>query len=113
MDGNYDNKHTFRASYRSGPFGANLTALKKGEFYQNSLTRPDGTKFMIDSMMTMDLSFDYRFDLDTPGVTARVRFAIKNFTDERAPLADRYYGYFADAHQMPSFLPTRLRFYHQ
>ena len=99
MDGNYDNKHTFRASYRSGPFGANLTALKKGEFYQNSLTRPDGTKFMIDSMMTMDLSFDYRFDLDTPGVTARVRFAIKNFTDERAPLADRYYGYFADAHQ--------------
>ena len=33
---------------------------------------------MIDSMTTMDLSFDYRFDLDMSGITARVRFAIKN-----------------------------------
>ena len=76
-----------------------MTALRKGEFYQNSLTQSDGTKFMIDSMTTMDLSFDYRFDLDMSGITARVRFAIKNIADERAPLADRYYGYFADAHQ--------------
>ena len=97
MDGNYDNKHTLRVSYRNGPFGANLTALRKGEFYQNSLTLSDGTKFMIDSMTTMDLSFDYRFDL--AGYDSRVRLAIKNVADERAPLADRYYGYFADAHQ--------------
>ena len=96
MDGNYDNKHTLRVSYRNGPFGANLTALRKGEFYQNSLTLSDGTKFMIDSMTTMDLSFDYRFDL--AGYDSRVRLAIKNVADERAPLADRYYGYFADAH---------------
>ena len=52
---------------------------------------------MIDSMTTMDLSFDYRFDL--AGYSSKIRLAIKNVGDERAPLADRYYGYFADAHQ--------------
>ena len=52
---------------------------------------------MIDSMTTMDLNFDYRFEL--AGYNSKVRFAIKNVADERAPLADRYYGYFADAHQ--------------
>jgi outer membrane receptor protein involved in Fe transport len=33
------------------------------------------------------------------GNKARLRFAVKNLEDERAPLADRYYGYYADAHQ--------------
>ena len=66
-----------------------MTALRKGEFYQNSLTQSDETRFMIDSMTTMDLSFDYRFDLDMSGITARVRFAIKNIATN-VPLADRY-----------------------
>jgi outer membrane receptor protein involved in Fe transport len=29
---------------------------------------------------------------------ARFRLGVKNLTDERAPLADCYFGYFADAH---------------
>ena len=33
------------------------------------------------------------------GNKARLRFAVKNLEDERAPLAYRYYGYYADAHQ--------------
>jgi hypothetical protein len=40
-DGNYDNKHSIRVSWRKGPYGATLTALRKGEFYQNSLTQSD------------------------------------------------------------------------
>jgi hypothetical protein len=97
MDGNYDEKHSLRVSWRKGPVGASLTALRKGEFYQNSLTQSDGTKFMIDAMTTMDLSLDYRFDISD--YDAKLRLAVKNIADERAPLADRYYGYFADAHQ--------------
>ena len=97
MDGNYDNKHTLRLSWRKGNFAANVTALRKGSFYQNSLTYSDGTQWIIPSMTTMDLTFAYYFDL--MDAKSRVRFAIKNFNDERAPLADRYYGYFADAHQ--------------
>jgi len=96
-DGNYDNKHSLRLSWRRGPWGATLTGLKKGSFTQEALTLSDGRKYVIPSMRTMDLSVDYRFELyDT---NARLRFAVKNFQDERAPLADRYYGYFADAHQ--------------
>ena len=96
-DGNYDNKHSLRLSWRRGPWGATVTGLKKGSFTQEALTLTDGRKYVIPSMTTMDLSVDYRFELyDT---NARLRFAIKNFQDERAPLADRYYGYFADAHQ--------------
>ena len=97
MDGNYDNKHYLRVSWRQGPWGAAVTGLKKGSFYQNSLTLPDGTRYVIPSMTTMDFSMDYRFDV--LNVNQRIRFSVKNVMDERAPLADRYYGYFADAHQ--------------
>jgi outer membrane receptor protein involved in Fe transport len=31
--------------------------------------------------------------------SARVKFAVKNLNDERAPTADRFFGFFADAHQ--------------
>jgi len=48
-------------------------------------------------MTTMDLTLSYKFELG--GQKARVRFAVKNLEDERAPTADRYYGYYADAHQ--------------
>ena len=51
---------------------------------------------MIPSMTTYDATFDYRFDMGDTG--ARFRLGVKNLTDERAPLADRYFGYFADAH---------------
>ena len=43
-----------------------------------------------------DATFDYHFDMGETG--ARFRLGVKNLTDERAPLADRYFGYFADAH---------------
>ena len=48
-------------------------------------------------MTTMDLTMSYCFDLR--GNDARGRFAVKNLEDDRAPTADRYYGYYADAHQ--------------
>ena len=96
-DGVYDNKHSIRFSWDKGPFGASLTALKKGEFVQTSLGLKDGVPYMIPSMTTMNLTMSYDFDL--MGNDARIRFAVKNLKDERAPTADRYYGYYADAHQ--------------
>ena len=97
IDGNYDEKHSMRLSWRKGPWGASLSGLKKGSFIQSSLTLADGTEYVIPSMTTMDASIDYRFDLG--GSDARLRFAVKNLEDERAPIADRFYGFFADAHQ--------------
>jgi len=81
QNGNYDEKHRLRLTWSKGSWGASLTGLRKGDFYQSSLTRSDGTRFVIPSMTVFD-----------------VRFAVKNAADERAPTADRYYGYFADAH---------------
>ncbi len=96
-DGVYDNKHSLRLSYDKGPYRVSLTGLKKGSFVQTSLGTKDGVPYLVPSMTTMDLTMSYSFGLR--GNDARIRFAVKNLEDERAPTADRYYGYYADAHQ--------------
>ena len=56
----------------------------------------DGVREMwpVDSMTMLNLTLGYKFDNDL-----RVRLQIKNLEDERAPLADEYYGQFwADLH---------------
>jgi iron complex outermembrane receptor protein len=97
LDGIYDNKHTLRLSWDKGPYGVSLVGLKKGSFEQTSLGKIGGVAYVIPSMTTLDLTMSYDFELR--GNDARVRFAVKNLQDERAPTADRYYGYYADAHQ--------------
>ena len=71
----------------------------------------NGVGFTIPEMTTMDLAVWSKFDLD--GKEARVKYTIKNFEDERAPLADGYQGYFSDIHQdlgMIHQLELRIRF---
>ena len=80
--------------------GATLTAHYLSRFEQTSAAfTSDGVlyRYIIPSMTTFNASVDYRFDLwksDT-----RVRFGVNNVANKRAPLADRYFGYFADAHR--------------
>ncbi len=97
LDGNYVKKTSMKLNYRYGDWGAQISSLKKGDFYQNSETRSDGTKFVIPSMRTVNASIYYNFDIGDN--EARIKLAVKNIDDERAPLADRFYGFFADAHQ--------------
>ena len=96
-DGIYDNKHTVRVSWDKGPYRVSLSGLKKGSFVQTSLGTKNGIPYLIPSMTTLNLTMSYDFELGDHD--ARVRFAVKNLEDERAPTADRYYGYYADAHQ--------------
>lgn len=96
-DGNQDYKHNMRLSWRNGDFGASLGWYRIGEFYQSSLTLADGTQWEIPKFDTYDATFDYRTEVG--GKKTRFRLGAKNFTNERAPLADRFFGYFADAHQ--------------
>ena len=110
LDGNYTEKTSMRLNYRYGDWGAQVSSLKKGDFYQSSETKSDGTKYVVPSMRTVNASVYYNFDLS--GYDARIRLAIKNIDDERAPLADRFYGFFADAHQdygRNYYLDFRLR----
>ncbi|MBC3765579.1 TonB-dependent receptor domain-containing protein [Neptunicella marina] len=95
-DGNQKQRHHFKLSWRDGDWGASLSGNRIGSFYQSDLTLEDGTKYVIPAMSTYDATVDYRFDISD--VRTRVRFGIKNLTDERAPLADDYFGYFSDAH---------------
>ena len=110
LDGNYTSKTSLKLNYRYGDWGAQISSLKKGDFYQSSETRSDGTKYVIPSMRTVNASVFYNFDVGE--YDARLRLAVKNIDDERAPLADRFYGFFADAHQdygRNYYLDFRLR----
>ena len=97
QDGNYAKKTSMKLNYRYGDWGAQISSLKKGQFYQSSETRSDGTRYMIPSMRTVNASVYYNFEIRD--YDARIKLAVKNIDDERAPLADRFYGFFADAHQ--------------
>ena len=110
LDGNYTEKTSMKLNYKYGDWGAQISSLKKGDFYQSSETRSDGTKYVIPSMRTVNASVYYNFDIGE--YDARIRLAVKNIDDERAPLADRFYGFFADAHQdygRNYYLDFRLR----
>ncbi len=101
LDGNQEYEETYLLRWRNFPFAATLYGNRLGEFYQDSLTlddgSPDGLRYVIPNFTTWNVSFDYTRDVF--GERTRFRFGVKNITRERAPLADRYYGYFSDAHR--------------
>ena len=96
LDGIYDNKHTLRVTWDKGPYRVSLFGLKKGSFEQTSLGKKNGVAYVVPSMTTLNLTTSYDFEINDHD--ARIRFSIKNIEDERAPLADRFYGFYADAH---------------
>ena len=95
-DGFQKQKHNLVMSWRKGDFGAAVTGTRLGKFYQDSLTLEDGTRYWLPEFTRWNATFDYYFG--QRGLRFRTRLGIRNFMDERAPLADRSFGYFADAH---------------
>ena len=95
-DGNQDARHRTKLAWRYDNWGASVSALTIGSFYQSSLTLGDGSRFVIPSMTTYDATVDYRTKLADTNL--RFRLGMRNLTNERAPLADRYFGFFSDAH---------------
>ncbi len=102
QDGNAEEKHTLRLGWHQGPFRAAITGVRLGDFIQTSLTiddgSPDGIQYVLPSMTTWNASFDYSFNV-MEDIDSRIRLGVNNFTDERAPLADDSFGYFADMHR--------------
>ena len=96
MDGNPKDRQNFTVSWRKNDWGASLSAFRIGSIYQSGLTLPDGTRYVLPAMTTYNTTVDYRFDL--AGTDTRLRFGVNNLSDERAPLADDYFGYLSDAH---------------
>jgi iron complex outermembrane recepter protein len=97
-DGNQEDRQNLTVSWRRDDFGASATMYRIGDFYQDSLTLSDGTQYTVPAMTTVNLkgSYTWEFAADRD---ARFTLGINNVGDERAPLADRYFGYFADSHR--------------
>ncbi len=97
QNGNPETKQTMRITWGMDNWGASLTGIRYGDFNQTSLTQADGTVYTIPSMTTVNASLNYTFRIMNEGDT-RVKFGVNNISDERAPLADDSFGYFADQH---------------
>ena len=96
-DGNQKVRQTLFLSWQRNPFRVSISGRNLGDFFQNSLTLDDGTQYWIPSVTTWNGTFDYNWDMYDRDW--RLRFGVNNMFDKRAPLADRYFGFFADAHQ--------------
>ena len=91
-----DQKDTLKVNYRNGDWGASLSALRVGELLDNGVS-DDGQVYVIPSMTTANVSVYKKFELN--GNDARLRFMIRNVADERAPLADGWFGFYSDIHR--------------
>lgn len=90
---------TASASWRSGPWGAGLFASYVGSVFDTSATLSDGTLWKVDDWLTASLYGQYEFQQENgPWAGTRVRVGVRNFTDEKPPLADSDYGYIGDLH---------------
>ncbi|MDE0036541.1 MAG: TonB-dependent receptor [Gammaproteobacteria bacterium] len=98
QNGNPRWKTSTRLRWGYKGWSASLSSLYVGDFVQRSLTLDDGTEWVVPSMRTLNAYLAYRFDLGDD-LSGRIRLGGLNIADERAPLADRYFGYFADMHQ--------------
>ena len=96
-DGNQKARHTLFLSWRRAPLRVAISGRNIGNFYQNSLTLNDGQLYWIPSVTTWNATFDYNWELADRDW--RLRLGVNNVFDKRAPLADRFFGYFADAHR--------------
>lgn len=93
-DGNPRRKDSLRLSWNREGWGAAVTGLRYGGFHQ---VLSDGRAWPIPSMSTFNVNVDRTGRVFGTGV--RARLGINNVTDERAPLADNYFGFFADQHR--------------
>ena len=118
IDGNQEERMNLSVAYARGDFGSSITAYYIGDFIQDSLTIDDPDNpgqdlyYEVPSMTTYNFRADYTWNV-ADRYDLRTRVGINNFTDERAPLADRYFGYFSDSHRDLGryyYLDVRLTF---
>ena len=95
--GNQKAKHTLSLFWRKGPLGASISGTKIGRVYQESLTLADESRWWLAPMTVWNTTIDYYWDSSL--FDTRMRFGIRNAGNERAPLADRYFGFLADVHR--------------
>lgn len=91
-DGQYQSKLGALASWEFNSLKTALIYKYIGEFYQSSLTLASGNRYIIPAMETVDV----RFTKATEKYSLSIHF--HNLLNQRAPLADKYYGYYSEVH---------------
>ena len=93
FNGNQDERMTASLSFYRDNWSAAISGNRVGSYFQELST---GDRFNVPSMTTYNFKADYSFDIGDVG--SRVRLGVNNFTDERAPLYDRSFGFDDDSH---------------
>ena len=94
LDGRIENKYTMKLSWKLGPYQVLVSGTHWDEFLEAAHTELiDGvrTAWTVDAMNMTNITLGYTFDNGL-----RIRAAVKNVEDNRAPLADEYIGGFWD-----------------
>jgi outer membrane receptor protein involved in Fe transport len=99
-EGNADEKFNASVRWSKDEWGAYLSMVKLGGFYDADRFIEVGgetVNWQLPSMTTYNASVDFDFDLFD--AESRFRIGVNNLTDERAPLCDCRFGYWSDAHR--------------
>lgn len=86
-------------TWRNGPLGAGAFGRYIGPVTDTSVTGPGGEIFRVDDWMSVNLYVQYTIDNAGPVSNTRLRFGVRNVTDEKPPLADEFAtGFYEELH---------------
>ena len=92
-NGNQDFRSAASLTFSRDTWNVALSSDTVGSYFQDLST---GERFDVPSMTRYNFKADYAFEFS--GVDSRIRLGVNNFTDERAPLYDRNFGFDDDSH---------------
>lgn len=85
--------------WEKGPFGFGAFARYVGSVTDTSVTSSLGNQLEIGSFYSVNLSVDYTLENAGFASNSRLRFGVRNVTDQAPPLADEFAtGYFEELH---------------
>lgn len=93
FNGNQDFRATGSLTFRRDNWNVAISGNTVGSYFQ---MLSNGDRFDVPSMTRYNVKADYAFELS--GIDSRIRLGVNNFTDERAPLYDRSFGFDDDSH---------------
>lgn len=93
FNGNQDFRSTASLSFSRDVWNVAFSSNTVGDYFQ---LLSNGDRFDVPSFTRYNFKADYFFEVS--GVDSRIRLGVNNFTDERAPLYDRSFGFDDDSH---------------
>ncbi|MYA68386.1 MAG: TonB-dependent receptor plug domain-containing protein [Gammaproteobacteria bacterium] len=93
FNGNQDFRSTASLSFSRDVWNVAFSSNTVGDYFQ---MLSNGDRFDVPAFTRYNFKADYFFEVS--GVDSRIRLGVNNFTDERAPLYDRSFGFDDDSH---------------